>query len=557
MKALWRVLTISVIVAALSGGGFWLYQRYLTPTAVASTEGFSQVVAVQRGDLSASISVVGELAAVRQEDLSFDHAQDTTQLLSLQVEAGHAVEEGQVLATIDAAPYQQALDQASSDLQESEEELADLLTPPTELEIAQADLAITRARLNLEQATQDLEDMLDPDVADLESNVAAAELDLSQAQADLRDLEDEEDETTADRLYELREEEAERSAEYTRLANESYSDAYYEDRLRVAYNDLLEIQETIGRTETQAEITLLNGQLRVEQAEDRVVQAQEALAEGLEGPDDLTLAEARLRIAHAEVSLAEAKEARADLDEETDPVRLASLEADVKKKQLALADAEEALEGATLRAPFAGTVLETAAEWGDLVNRNSVILTLADLTELRVLAQVDETTIRQVAEGQTAAITFDAFPGQTLSGEVISVPMQGTLQGGVMVYEVTVYMPAAEGMDLKVGMTANVEIEVGQVSDALLVPTMALVDSGGLAQVLVTASSEPEPEPVAVPVEIGLSDGVYTQIVRGLNEGDQVVVQLAANDEDADVFGAMRGMMGAAGPPPGEGPRSK
>ena len=78
-----------------------------------------------------------------------------------------------------------------------------------------------------------------------------------------------------------------------------------------------------------------------------------------------------------------------------------------------------------------------------------------------MLASVDETTIRRVSAGQPAQITFDAVPGQTLQGQVGDVPLQGTLQGGVMVYEVPISLVGAEKLPLLVGMTANVKIAVG------------------------------------------------------------------------------------------------
>ncbi|MFZ2617237.1 MAG: hypothetical protein WA077_14715, partial [Anaerolineae bacterium] len=113
-------------------------------------------------------------------------------------------------------------------------------------------------------------------------------------------------------------------------------------------------------------------------------------------------------------------------------------------------------------------------------------------------------------------------------GQVASVPLQGTLQGDVMVYSVPITLTGAVDLPLLVGMTANVKVELGQATNALLVPTMALQRSGGLVQVLVPNPNDPSAEPQAVPVEIGLSDGINTQIVRGLNPGDKVVVQIAA-----------------------------
>ena len=291
---------------------------------------------------------------------------------------------------------------------------------------------------------------------------------------------------------------------------------------------------------------MLQAQMQVRQAQQKLADAQETLAEAQAGPDELDLAVAQQAIAQAEADLAEAQEARAELDEGADAVELAAAQANVDEKRLAVAEAEADLAGATLVAPFAGTILETNAEPGDRITASSQILTIADLDELQVMASVDETTIRQVQVGQEASITFDAFPDQAFRGEVLSVPLQGALQGGVMVYEVPISLEGAEDLPLLVGMTANVEVAVGEAEDVLLVPSMALQQVGGLYQVLVP-SSDAEGEPVAVPVEVGLSNGTYTEIVRGLNVGDQVVVQLdSASSGDFDMR-AMRQLMGAGG----------
>jgi hypothetical protein len=72
---------------------------------------------------------------------------------------------------------------------------------------------------------------------------------------------------------------------------------------------------------------------------------------------------------------------------------------------------------------------------------------------------------------------------------------------------------------------------------------MALVNSGGLVQVLVPGGTEPDVEAQAVPVEVGLSNGVYTEVVRGLNEGDQVLVQMDS-DSSVQFGGGGMGMLG-------------
>ena len=130
-----------------------------------------------------------------------------------------------------------------------------------------------------------------------------------------------------------------------------------------------------------------------------------------------------------------------------------------------MSDAEVALAGTKLVAPFDGTILNTNVSEGDRVTAKTTILTLADMKTLRVVTSIDETTIRQISAGQTATITFDAFPGQTFTGAVLDVPMQGTLQGDVMVYSVPISLTGAEDLALRVGMTANVEIQVGQMGE--------------------------------------------------------------------------------------------
>ena len=133
------------------------------------------------------------------------------------------------------------------------------------------------------------------------------------------------------------------------------------------------------------------------------------------------------------------------------------------------------------------------------------------------------------------------------------MPLQGTLQGGIMVYEAPISLEGADKLSLLVGMTANVDIATGQAENALLVPTMALQTINGMYQVLVP-NSDPAGDPVAVPVEVGLSNGAYTQIVKGLNLGDQVVVQLSSTNSSNAFFGFGPGGLDGGGPPAGAPP---
>jgi multidrug efflux pump subunit AcrA (membrane-fusion protein) len=137
---------------------------------------------------------------------------------------------------------------------------------------------------------------------------------------------------------------------------------------------------------------------------------------------------------------------------------------------------------------------------------------------------------------------------------VLGVPLQGTLQNDVMVYEVPLSLEGAEDLALRVGMTANVEVQTAQAENALLVPSIALQRNRGQYTVNVVNPADPDGAPIATPVEVGLSDGAFTQIVQGLQAGDQVVVTVQASNNTSP-FGQFRmGGAPAFAVPAGAGP---
>jgi HlyD family secretion protein len=283
------------------------------------------------------------------------------------------------------------------------------------------------------------------------------------------------------------------------------------ERLDLDWNNLVTAKENLERALLSREIDLANAQDQVAQAEYNLKKAQESLAEIQAGPDP------------EDVEVAQAK---------------------VTSAQAALEDAQAALEAATLVAPFDGTVMSVGAEVGDLVYPTTIVVALADLSNLRVTAFVDETDISQVEIGQEVEITFDAFPGRKFQGQVLEVPLQGTLSQNVLTYEVPLSLEGPEDVSLKPGMTANLKIVVGQRENVLLVPALA-VQQGEEGNVVMVQDS-PQGAAVQTPVEVGLSDGLYVEVVRGLNEGDQVVIEYQPAEEET-----FPGGMGGFGIPGG------
>ena len=547
MKTLLRVFGIAAVILVLAAGGFWLYRsRTASPSGQTTADSnatsgtFTQTVAAQRGDLNSAITVVGELAAVQKADLTFQEMSGTAPLVALDVAAGHTVTAGQVLATIDPAAYQQALDQARSDRQAAEEKLADLMEPATELDIAQADLEVAKAEHSLAQAKQDLIDLRTQDLTDLQNAVRNAQDDITVAERQQTlAAHDNLAKSERDLQYAVGWHQR-RIADLQKLVAENKANLEQKQEITTEQEKLAEIQADLAQVSAERQLALQSAAAQVVTARTALAQAQQDLADAKQGGDEIDVARMQLAIKEAEVSLAAAKDTRSQLDEGADATELTAAQAAVDKKRLAVQDAEQALAGTQLTAPFAGTILQTHVNAGDNIAANTQILTLANLQQLQVLASVDETTIRRVAAGQPAQITFDALPGQTLAGQVGEVPLQGSLQGGVMVYEVPISVDGAQNLPLLTGMTANVQIQTGQAANALLIPSMALQKVSGMYQVLVADPADPAAEPQAVPVEVGLSDGAYTQIVRGLNDGDQVVVQMSSADSN-NAFGGFGG----------------
>ncbi|OUQ54654.1 efflux transporter periplasmic adaptor subunit [Alistipes sp. An116] len=213
----------------------------------------------------------------------------------------------------------------------------------------------------------------------------------------------------------------------------------------------------------------------------------------------------------------------------------------------AMVKVERNLGYATITSPIDGVVISRAVEEGQTVAagfETPTLFTIAnDLTQMQVIADVDEADIGQVADGQRVEFTVDAYPDDTFSGTVEQVRLEATTESSVVTYEVviTAYNP---DLKLKPGLTANVTIYTLEKEQALAVPTKALrfvPDAELLGEVGVTvggsATSAPGKREVWVMrgrelqpclVTTGAASGDLTEITGGLTDGDTVAVELTA-----------------------------
>lgn len=534
----WRALITLVVVAALAAGGAYLWMN--RGSSEEQTARLTEVITVARGDLTASLSPTGEVYAPHQAQLSFDVSR--LPLIELNVAPGQEVAEGDVLARIDPASLERAVEQAEADVLSAQETLDAALSPVTELELQKAKLAVTQAETALEQAKERLADLQSTDLVAAERAVSRAAYNLQSAKVnvtlteysttvrrDVRDLEYAVD-WHERKLRDL-------EAQYLQ-------ELVGQDEVEAQREALEDNQSRLADAQAKASAALDAAAYKVSEAEEALSKAKAALADLQEGPTPLEVAQASDQVAQSEYNLAKAEDDLERLQAGPDEKDVELAQARLEAAEASLEEAKAALEATTMLAPFAATVISVGAEVGDLVSSGTIIVGLADLTELRVLASVDETDISQVEVGLPVRVTFDSFPGREFQGQVLEVPLEGRVSQSVVTYQVPISLEGTEDTELKSGMTANLEIIVGQRENVLLVPVLA-VQQGDVGQVVLVQDS-PDAAAVEVPVEVGVSDGIYAEVLRGLNEGDQVVVQYEATQETSD-FGVRRSGAGIMG----------
>ena len=202
---------------------------------------------------------------------------------------------------------------------------------------------------------------------------------------------------------------------------------------------------------------------------------------------------------------------------------------------------------ATITSPIDGVVLSKSVEEGQTVaasfNTPELFTIAQDLTDMRVIADIDEADIGCVREGQRASFTVDAYPEDVFSGVVQQVRQEPTTTSNVVTYEVVISAPNAD-LKLKPGLTANVTVYTQELEGALCVPSKVLrvlptqetIGKRKLADCnaknKVWCLTDGGRTVKAVAVTLGVSDGVNTQILSGLKAGDKLISEIKERVEE-------------------------
>jgi len=214
-----------------------------------------------------------------------------------------------------------------------------------------------------------------------------------------------------------------------------------------------------------------------------------------------------------------------------DTAKLKQARAQVAEAQASLKQLEEQLSYTTIVAPMDGVILSRDVEIGDAVSSilvlgstATLVMTEGDVNEVYVDGKVDEADIAHVYLGQPARIKVESFRDRTFNGKVTKISPMGVEKDNVTTFEVRVSINNPGG-ELKALMTANAEILLDEHKGVLTVPENAVTyDSQKNASAEIPDKKQKDGTR-KVPVTVGLSNGSVTEIVSGLKEGDQVVLQ--------------------------------
>ena len=588
-----RILTLILTVLVLAGLTGPLTGCGSEPDEAVTAE--TQIIAVERGDITVDITAAGNLALARTEDLAIDLFYQEGTIEEIMVEEGDTVAEGQALVRLDTEEWEDEL-----------EELQDNLTG-AERQLTAKGRALVQAERKVIDAERTVADKKDA-VATAERQVTAKELAVSQAQLNLDTAEYNLGEI--DEVEEAQEavDEAEDNLRLIRMVlrgqlGGGLGDYQYwvdmkalaEEALDDAEEELQEILEDIS--------TSISEDVALDVAEKQLLVKQKQLA----------LEDAQLDVDDARKAVADAKydleEAQLDVEEAKHDVEDAQL--DVKDAEKDLLDAQEKLEEANskspvIEAPFDGFITKVNVEGGDEVLTGTVAVQLADPNKFEANIMVSEMDILQVEMGGEAWVQVDALSGLTLPAEVIHISPTSTIQSGVVNYEVKVEVKSLETMmqeqqaamkdissgeiperlkeaiesgqitqeqaeemmgqmqqgqgrqqgqasaaisedfQLREGLTVTVTIMVAERTDVLLVPNNAINLRGTEAYVQVVKDDTTEERVI----ETGISDWQFTEVTSGLSEGEQVVVPKGTALTSTTQSSGPRGGTMMFGPPP-------
>ncbi|MFZ5909131.1 MAG: efflux RND transporter periplasmic adaptor subunit [Chloroflexota bacterium] len=475
-----RPLLIGLALTLLLGAGGAAYAFHLRQAAAGTGEPALQTATAQQGDLVVSASGTGILTAVEEIELEF---KSSGQVTGVYIKPGDLVKEGTLLAEIDNENARIKYEQARQTYLE--------LTSDAAIAAAQEQLA--QAHVDLKSAFLELEYLISPDVLYWELEIAEARQAREKAMLAIEtNPSDEEAQSDLQKIE-----------AYLDFAEDSLEDAwerYYEEYVPETFSIVKEIGEKdIYNTPTDLHILL--ARTAIEEAQKQLEESEEYynVLMGEPMPENAS--------SNALIAL---QDARRNLE-----------------------DAQADLDGTKIFAPITGTILSVDLVTGHMVDNDrdtdavtGTVIVMADLSKPVLEIYLDETDWELVAIGSPVEIVFDTLLDKTFTGKVSQIDEELYQSDNASVIKGVVQLDS--GMDeinLPIGSSAIVDVIYARVEDAVLIPVEALHEiSAGDYAVYVVENNEP----TLRTVEVGLQGQVYVEVKSGLEAGDVVATDMAA-----------------------------
>lgn len=494
----WLIVGALVIVLAIAGAIVLTTQA----SAGAATATRQTTIPVERGTIMGTVSGSGAVTADRMLDLGF---QATGQVQEVLVQEGDTVVQDQPLATLDArnleaqlANSQAALASAQARLKQAQEGNA----TPEQITAVQAALASAQANYDKVVAG--------PTQADL--TAAQAEVNSAQAayNAALKSSETSGSSLESARAVLMKAENAVKQAQaaYDRIGGATNPNIGQLPQSKDLNNATVDYQKALADYNSLLTTSGPDSQSKIASALSNLQGAKKRLADLQASPDELATAKSNLE---------QAKSNLAKLNAPASETDIAIQQAAVQQAEQSVKQAQLNLENATLKAPFGGVITQVNIVPGSA--SSGAAMTLVDRDPLHVELRLSENDVVQAALDQKVNLSIDSINNWGADGKLTFISPVSSVNNGVVTYQVRVDFADVDPR-VKVGMTSNVDIIVAQKDNVLVVPNSALLPGGNgrVVQVLDAAGKVQD-----IPVEIGITDGAQTEIISGVQEGQQII----------------------------------
>ena len=231
------------------------------------------------------------------------------------------------------------------------------------------------------------------------------------------------------------------------------------------------------------------------------------------------------KLIQAESQLQQAKDSIHDIAMKENEIELVNTE--VQRAEIALDEVEERHEETEIFAPITGIIIEKLVEVGQIiasgisnVNGGTALATIADMSRLFIIADIDETDIGSVRIGHAVTITADAFPDKKFKGLVKRIAPQGLVENSITIFKVKIEVLGKGRKILKPMMSANIDIITDHVENSIFTTRAGIREGEDGKFAMILKDDKPE----RIDVQTGIKNPIHVQILSGLNPGDQVIL---------------------------------